>query len=106
MKYYTQSNEVLDAICWKHYLQLPNYDLLGLELGEVAEQRGLGLELINPSTGILDGSVERLDQLVNLVLEFNPHLASYGPHLPSGVEIKLPNAEQVPTNSSLLNLWK
>lgn len=58
---------------------------------------------------VLDDVVNRyygdtLNGIVELVLEANTGLADYGPSLPAGVEITLPD-RPVPSSDTLKRLW-
>lgn len=47
----------------------------------------------------------RTQDLVEAVLEQNPGLAEYGPVLPHGLQVDLPDAPTQQTNTTLLKLW-
>lgn len=47
----------------------------------------------------------RTQGVVEAVLEMNPGLAEYGPILPHGLQVTLPDAPPKPTQPPLLRLW-
>lgn len=47
----------------------------------------------------------RTQGLVEVVLEMNPGLADYGPVLPLGLEVELPEAPDDKPKTPLLQLW-
>jgi phage tail protein X len=75
LKYRTSAGDVLDHICWRHYL------------GGSSE---------TPVEIPLDGIVEQ-------VLEANPRLADMGPSLPAGQIIELPDIQ--PRTTDVIRLW-
>lgn len=55
-------------------------------------------EIVFQHYGSISGYLEK-------VLELNRHLASYGPVLPSGIKIKLPEIEEIKTDKKEISLW-
>ena len=63
----TQQDDVIDALCWRHY-------------------------------GHTNGVVEA-------VMAANPSLSTYGPVLPMGIDVEMPDVTPAPSNARLINLF-
>ena len=55
-------------------------------------------EIVFQHYGSISGYLEK-------VLEVNRHLAKYGPVLPAGIKIKLPEIEEIKTDKKEISLW-
>ena len=88
--YQTCQGEILDDICWKRYGQTGRLEQTALLIDpdnlEFIKKSGMELSaFLGPeqSTG--------MEKIVETVLETNPGLVDYGPVLPAGVTIILPD---------------
>ncbi len=103
--YRTKQYDVLDEICWRHYilntvLNRMNYHQLANETNEaILEQTKYML--------VQQGPTESLGPMVNLVLESNPHLLTLSLNLPEGILIHLPELEtrMLDHIEKVLSLW-
>lgn len=104
MIYRTKENEVLDYICWKNYFQSTLLDAL---LVQETENYAPGRQIMDIfDLGKLSGRTDdQLGKIVNKVLDANPGLIDYGIFLPSGLEIHLPEVDEIDTAGEIVQLW-
>ncbi|MGN6659552.1 MAG: tail protein X [Achromobacter mucicolens] len=48
----------------------------------------------------------QLPTVINAVLDANPGIADYGPTLPAGITMTLPDVDTSPASSSGVSLWQ
>lgn len=103
IQYTTKEGDMIDWICWRYYSKQSNLkqSLLAMEpnLAEsnVLVESQLG-SLTQRQGNTMQGTVEK-------VLAANPNLVDYGPVLPAGVIIELPENTQEITGNAFVRLW-
>jgi phage tail protein X len=104
MIYRTKQNECLDYICWKYYFKSTILDSLLAQEPENYDPAQDVLDIFN--IGTMNGRTdEEMGKIVNRVLEVNPGLINQGIFLPSGLNIDLPEIEDIITASKIVQLW-
>lgn len=104
MIYYTKDNEVLDYICWKHYIQ-SDFNLLGMiddtdEINNISEI----MEFLNLGWDDND-SISKLSGILEMVIKANPGILDYGVFLPSNIPIELPELKSDYSQNESVKLW-
>jgi phage tail protein X len=107
----TRDGDVLDWICWKHYLQ--RSDLINTAINSFSGHA----ELLRDTEQMADdiagmsldtSSASSLSPIVSIVLEANPDLVLKGPIFDSGIHIVLPvidTEELDEIDEEVINLW-
>lgn len=104
MIYRTKQNELLDYICWKHYYKSTLLDSILAQESEYYDPGQEILDIFNICT--MNGRTdEQMGKIVNKVLEVNPGLIDHGIFLPSGLDIYLPEIEDIATAGEIVQLW-
>ncbi len=95
---------MLDYICWKYYFQSSTRN-------SILEHEARWYEETNQLTEVFNMGLNeefpdaKLSDVLSKVIQANPGIADYGAHLPSGLEVILPNIDLHDTSEDMVQLW-
>lgn len=103
--YTTKDGDTVDHICWQYYTQSVLESAIAVQEPDLLDE----LDALEDVTDVIDiskGFENNLDGMVERVLEINTGLADYGPILPNGVKILLPDTTSIESDSrNVIQLW-
>ncbi len=102
--YKTKQGDMLDWICWMHYGQRRRLEDAAKQLGIFASESNSS-SLVDGIQALSAMSTADLRGIVEKVLNANPKLVEYGPVLPAGVTITLPDLSPEAEDNEIIQLW-